>query len=285
MASKQYIEERIQKTTEQITKKQNLISKMEDRISKNMTKLQQLEFTAEQIAEGLENPYRLVRNHPNHEKGFDLCYSIRNAKESLENAKKVLPELQTKLEGYQADLQKILEKENSRNIQVILDFLEAWKEDCKSFYSKHTEDWIRTLEDYYREDHKFVVWYNSHFEERRNKDLMKEMKKPVEEAMSIHAMFNYLDPYMYRSNGTYVLYMEKLQKDLDQEADSKYDFIIERTNEIVGQITDATNLKIGRKGDLNGYIIGTRGVAKVQTIGAGGWNIQRFHFRTLIHAM
>ena len=77
------------------------------------------------------------------------------------------------------------------------------------------------------------------------------------------------------------LLKEKLFMFIDAEAKSKYDSIIERTNRIVGQITDATNLHIGEKGDLNGYIYGTEGTAKVQTIGAGGYNIQCFHFRTL----
>ena len=79
--------------------------------------------------------------------------------------------------------------------------------------------------------------------------------------------------------------LNKLEKDMTQEWNRKYDFIIERTNEIVGQITDASNLNVGAKGDLNGYIIGTKGTAKVQTIGAGGYNIQCFHFRTLINEM
>ena len=78
------------------------------------------------------------------------------------------------------------------------------------------------------------------------------------------------------------LRLDKIDKDLTEEANRKYDFIIERTNEIVGQITDASALRIGDKGDLNGFIKGTRGTAKVETIGAGGYNIQRFHFRTLI---
>ena len=77
--------------------------------------------------------------------------------------------------------------------------------------------------------------------------------------------------------------MAKLEKDLDEEANRKYDFIIERTNAIVGEITDASDLEVGAKQDLNGYITGTRGRAKVQTIGAGGYNIQCFHFRTLIN--
>ena len=51
----------------------------------------------------------------------------------------------------------------------------------------------------------------------------------------------------------------------------------------VGTITDASALYIGPEGDINGYIVGTEGEAKIQTIGAGGYNIQCFHFRTLIH--
>lgn len=53
--------------------------------------------------------------------------------------------------------------------------------------------------------------------------------------------------------------------------------------ETVGTITDAAALYIGPEGDINGIIVGTEGKAKIQTIGAGGYNIQCFHFRTLIH--
>ena len=43
------------------------------------------------------------------------------------------------------------------------------------------------------------------------------------------------------------------------------------------ETTDASDLKI-TAGDLNGTIIGNRGKAKVQTVGAGGYNIQIFFF-------
>lgn len=97
----------------------------------------------------------------------------------------------------------------------------------------------------------------------------------------------YIGVYTYRGTETPdgLPRMQQLEKDLNEEANRKYDFIIERTNAIAGEITDASGLSIGSKQDLNGFIVGTRGTAKVQTIGAGGYNIQCFHFRTLINAV
>lgn len=286
MASKEFLQDRITKATENISKKEALIVKMNDRISKNMGKLNAMGYTAEQIEEGIDNPYRMDRSNPNYDKAFDLCYSISDAQDSIHNAEKVLPELRDKLAKYEADLQSLIEKANSRDIKVILEFLENWKGMVKDFYVGSIDKWVATLKEYYEADSAACEWWNSHWGERNNKELVAEMNKPVKEAKARHAQFAYLDPYMERkSGGRYVMDMEKLQKDLDREAENKYDFIIERTNAIVGQITDAAYLEIGEKGDLNGYIIGTRGKAKVQTIGAGGYNIQCYHFRTLIHAM
>lgn len=76
-----------------------------------------------------------------------------------------------------------------------------------------------------------------------------------------------------------------LEKAMEEEKRAKLIDLIGRIMGTVGTITDAAALHIGPEGDINGYIVGTEGKAKIQTIGAGGYNIQCFHFRTLIHEM
>ena len=74
-----------------------------------------------------------------------------------------------------------------------------------------------------------------------------------------------------------------LERAMEEEKRAKLLDLIGRIMSTVGTITDADALRIGPEGDINGYIEGTEGKAKIQTIGAGGYNIQCFHFRTLIH--
>lgn len=61
-----------------------------------------------------------------------------------------------------------------------------------------------------------------------------------------------------------------------------YQRVIDKT----GNITDAKGLKIstgnGGYSVLNGVVIGEKGKAVVESIGAGGHNIQRYHIRTLV---
>lgn len=209
-------------------------------------------------------------------------YDLRCCLKDIEAAKKVLDE-------YKAKLTAETEKAGSRNVKVILDFLNYWKERNMKLYAKAFERYLVEYEEYLRKDKEYCDWHNNGGWRDPNK---KEIEKAhYELRQKFTAKWSFLNPYTDRvydqSEFGYkmIFNTEKLKRDLDQEADRKYDFIIERTNAIVGRITDASNLEIGDKDDLNGYIIGTRGKAKVQTIGAGGYNIQCFHFRTLIHEM
>lgn len=67
-------------------------------------------------------------------------------------------------------------------------------------------------------------------------------------------------------------------------------FIIQlynRIKDITGEVTDWTGITLESGNDgipvLTGFITGKMGRAEVETIVAGGYNIQRLHVRTLVH--
>lgn len=209
------------------------------------------------------------------------CYSNWD----IERTERDIRRTQKELTAYQEQLTAETEKANSRNIPAILEFLANWKAKVKEYYRESFPKYLEDRAEWYKKDKAHCDWHNhgDAWQMRRdNPDEYNRIEKEHRKARAaFEAKWKWITPYIERNQLNEV----KLQKDLDKDADAKYDFIIERTNAIVGTITDATNLEVGFKGDLNGYIIGERGTAKVETIGAGGYNIQCFHFRTLINRM
>ena len=257
MATKEFIQKRIEGKQREIAK---LTAKLE-RINK-------AEATGWEV-----NPYGYYES--------DKKWALRD----LADAQEVLAE-------YQAKLIKAEEKEASRNVPAITEFLNNWKTRMTEFYNKRFSQYPAAQKQF-EEDMK--PYQMNYFQEskfrRENPEGWRTWSNEKKRIKGLfEARFGCLEPYIERKYNPdthmcdmWELDADKLEKDLQAEWERKYDFIIDRTNEIVGKITDASNLTIGNKDDLNGYIIGTKGTAKVQTIGAGGYNIQCFHFRTLIN--
>lgn len=63
--------------------------------------------------------------------------------------------------------------------------------------------------------------------------------------------------------------------------------LINRVSFITGEIKDYSQLRLNRDNNglliLNGKVIGNKGTAKVESIYAGGYNIQRLHIRVLVN--
>lgn len=206
-------------------------------------------------------------------------------------AEKDLAAASAALEGYKAQLKAETDKANSRNVTAILEFLEGWKARVKKYYADAVERYIPAYAEWCKVESEHCDWSNhTAFRLRQeNKEEYDRIDKEYRKARKeFKERWNFIEPYLAYvgrdENGVrqYKLDITKLQKDLDKDANAKYDFIVERTNAIVGQITDASRLSVDPKGELNGFIVGTDGTAEVRTIGAGGYNIQCFHWRTLI---
>lgn len=270
-------------SVEFITKRIEGKEKELEKLTKKLERIQKAQATNWTV-----NPYYY------HES--DLKYTLRD----IENAKKAL-------ENYKAELTSEIEKANSRNVPAIVEFLNGWKTRVFCFY----QDSENGLIAYYTEKQMVKELYSKitnryYFEATTPEQIAYETahktfcskchgyyesqsftnrwgKPDTKEVKVRDGEYEWLKPYT--NADTLEEALKKLEADLTREWNNKYDFIIERTNKIVGTITDASSLKVGRKGDLNGYIIGMKGTAKVQTIGAGGYNIQCFHFRTLINEM
>ena len=282
MASIEFLTKRIEGAEEKISKKQNTITK----------KVALIEKKNAQIAkEANENERRWME------------FDVRHLQEDIQRLGREIKEAQESLDGYKAQLTAEEEKAASRDVKVILDFLANWKRKMFDYYNEclvpcyQMRDEVKTIgknlhnfryctpeydEAYevYKELHdKYITKVSGYYEDV---EFVNRWGKPDKKRVKVReGEWEYLRPY--DCCDSYEQATAKLNADLQQEADRKYDFIIERVNFICGKITDATGLKVGAKGDLNGNIIGERGVAHVQTIGAGGYNIQCFHFRTLIH--
>lgn len=69
----------------------------------------------------------------------------------------------------------------------------------------------------------------------------------------------------------------------EEDCETKRIQFIIRTNAITGDTITGAALHIDTaSGDVNGTIAGKDGTATVKTIGAGGYNIQCYHFRCLV---
>lgn len=212
---------------------------------------------------------------------------LRSANKDLEAAKKSLAK-------YEEDLATANDKAASRNVPAITEFLNKWKDRMTKYYGGgiHTYyDAKELIHEMFKVDYDRACKASEELRERvYGKFETQEVEvrgingRPRKIKTQVKVKDGDLEDFrQYLGERNETEARAKLEKDLTEEYNRKYDFIIERTNEIVKVITDASGLKVGAKGDLNGFIIGTNGTAKVQTIGAGGYNIQCFHFRTLIN--
>lgn len=110
--------------------------------------------------------------------------------------------------------------------------------------------------------------------EQRERMLQKKAELPHKE---FRKLYKYMEEDALRHTD------EEFRKIEEREADRWLLDLYNRVKAITGEVTDCSHLCWGGK-CLDGYVVGKDGRALVDTIGAGGYNIQRFHLRVLVKA-
>ena len=100
--------------------------------------------------------------------------------------------------------------------------------------------------------------------------------KPFE---AMYGALNYARSFWYMSD-------EDIHKQNQKAGENLILDLLKRVTKITGPVSDWSGLHVttGNSGGavLNGIVIGEEGRAKVESILAGGYNIQRLHVRTLV---
>ena len=192
----------------------------------------------------------------------DLVYNLRESEKKL----KELEEKRVRAEAqYQKDLLKQKEIDEIPPI-----FKELRKEVADEIFGHlvHKRDHIQEARNadlaYYKkwqEDHNYYTPFP--------KDYVREMDKVRK--MYGHAV---VDKYLGASDA-------ELRSDAESYADGYIMNLINRVTKYIGEITDFSNLYLTGPA-INGIVIGERGKVHVETILAGGYNIQCLHNRVLV---
>lgn len=205
---------------------------------------------------------------------YNLNYDLGYAKEAVKDSERKIKELTQIRDNWKTklELQRAKDNELATIPQIVKDFVHNWR--VKTF------DWI--MKDVANAEADLTaarkLYDDAYAESKWSPD--KEIYDAYCEAMRQYKQeYSDLTRHLVFNKDK----EEELNKILDEEEKGKIFDLIKRVTKVTGTIIDASGLRIGEQnGELNGFVLGEEGKAYVETIGAGGYNIQRFHYRVLV---
>lgn len=241
------LQERIEKATQKIEKKQNTILKKTAQIEKKYSALKKL---------GIEDPEnRDVEEFRDTENWHDVYWTyaeIGHLKEDITRGGKEIEATKKTLEKYEAQLAGEIEKESI--------FLKEVPEVFKDLIDELVDTWD--------------AWDKARKERLRN--VYKEL-----------GYSKFVKSYTYADYEFMSISSEKIHSDNERDAKALVLDLYYRVKDVTGEVTNWSGIEAtqGTNGFtvLNGTVTGKEGRAKVESILAGGYNIQRLHVRVLVH--
>lgn len=253
MTSKE-LKEKLEKAEEKVTKCENTIERHKKQLEKRQFKLLRVEWMAQYMDdlksvmwdEEKRSEYKRVT-------GDDLywdCCDVQDKEEDIKGAKRKLEDQKKVVSNWREKLVKQVEKE----LKIATVVPEAFKEAKEALVESWTES-----------------------------DLM--MQATIRKASEELDYKTFSKMYSYSAREFY-LYKDEQDFRRINEHDAEM-WLLDLYNRVVavtGEITDTSGIRWGGK-CLDGFIVGKEGKAVVETIEAGGYNIQKWHLRTLVKAM
>lgn len=209
---------------------------------------------------------------------WDTVYKIGDALESIRNAERAIEDKKETLARYQKMLADAEEMENTLNNlpAPIIEFMDSMIESWGLWDKMRRESVKNAHEEYYTicdAERKAIR------EHGRDSEEAKELRRDARDLTERYSYFEWNELYRMDDDEIHTRNV-KASKALVTD-------LYLRVCAITGTFEDASNLKVTRGNEgyavINGTVAGVKGTAKVQSIGAGGYNIQRFHIRTLVH--
>lgn len=240
------LKERIEKKQAQIERKQNTIEKKTKQIEKKKAKVRSLGYDPE------GSRYQAQDTADHHEVYWTMC-EIGNLEDDIKRGTGEIEECKATLEKYEAQLKGEMEKEAT--------FLTEVPEAMKTLEAELIAKWDE--DDKHRRE-----FYRSEYKRLEYKEFIKK----------------------YHHSGYEYRYITDDQIHDSNVKDARL-FILDllnRVKDITGEVTDWSGIHLTYGNTfpvLNGLVIGKEGKAEVESILAGGYNIQRLHIRTLVKAI
>ena len=254
------IRDKLEKAQETVEKKQGTLEKYYKKANKIRNQIAEHGWNIE-----AGRYQKHVNGSPTTEEAHE-CYwmfcDLDDALEGIERTKKAIAEKRGVVAKWESKLQEAEEKENviGRKFPEIL----------KEFQNSIVEMWDR-------------------WDLKRKERLKKEYDGMANNGKERFRAF--IEKYSYT---TYEFMAYTTPEEIHRENEKQSERVVmnlwNRVADIVGDATDWAGLYLTQGNEyegctVNGRVIGTKGIAIVETIGAGGYNIQKFHYRTLVHAV
>lgn len=228
-----------------------------------------------------------------------ILYSIDNEAESIYNSNCAIKEAQKILDTYKSRLSALADK--ASEIDRIPDCLKTFLDDIVSRWDEHDFRIKNEGKPYYRDlyDKAWKILYGD-----TSSGIGSVAKAKLAELYPDVPEDSYRDTRRRKFDDEYInipferkygslkyarsiwdLTEEKIHANNQRDGENLILDLLRRVTKITGPVTDWSELYVtqGNMGAvINGYVIGEDGKAEVESILAGGWNVQRLHVRTLV---